>query len=383
MFLHFFAFGSFTPILSLYLLKDLGFSGYQVGLVLAAGAISSVLTPIISSFVADKIIATERIFAISHLSGSILMFALYKSTSFPAVITLYFFYMAFIGPSMPLSDTIIFHHISDRRKYGNIRVWGTIGWIAVALFFGFFIMQKSGGFAYTLLLSSISSLVVAGFTFFIPATKISNQSNSSFLPVTAFKILMRPNVLVLVLITLLVFIVDRFYFYGSSPYLKSVGFPENYILPYLSIGQVLEICAMVTLVRFMTKFKAKSILVAGLFINLLRYAFLAFFQGKGMTIVAIALHGAAYTFIFSTIYILLDFETEKESRAGVHQLFRIIYLGLGTFLGNLAAGFILDRFVIAGDYRIFWIVPAVLMIVILMVAFFFDKERKTDPATAP
>jgi len=376
-FLHFFAFGSVIPILSLYLLKNLGFAGSQVGMILAAGSISSILSPLVSTFIADKIISSERMFAIAHLFGSIIMISLYFSASFTTVFILYLLYMAFIGPTMPLADTIIFHHLSDRKKYGNIRVWGTFGWISTALFFGFFIMQRTGGdLSNALILSAIASFFLGLFAFTIPKTNISETKHKSFLPVKAFRILVQPKVLILVLSTFLVFFADRFYFFGSSPYLKSVGFPEKFIMPYLSIGQILEIGAMISLTHFMVKFRAKTILIAGILVNMLRYALLTFFSSKLMTLLAVACHGVAYTLFFSTVFILLDFQTEKESRAGVHQLFRIVYLGFGTLLGNLVAGHIKEHYVIDNEYKLFWMVPAVIMGIVFIVMLFFPDKKK-------
>ncbi len=375
-FLHFFGAGSIIPILSLYLINYLHFSGYQVGVILATGAITSVVSPFISSFIADRIISSERLFGIAHFCVSISMFLLFRSSEFIEVFWIYLFYMVFFGPANPLSDAIVFHHISDRKKYGNIRVFGTIGWITAALFFGFFVMQKSGNLSYAFILSAFTSLFLSIYSFTIPTTGIIKSGKKQLFPIDSFKVIIKPQVLILILITFLIFFADRFYFLGISPYLKNIGFSEKFIMPYLSIGQLLEIGAMLSLGYFISKFRTKIILIVGISFNILRFSVLALFNTKIMTLFAIAFHGVAYTFIFSTIFIFIDYQTDKHSRAGAHQLFRIIYLGFGTFLGNITAGYVLDNFNINNNFKTFWWIPAIISTSVLIIMLFFPERKK-------
>ncbi len=371
-FLHFFAFGSIIPIFSLYLLRYLEFSGGQVGTILAAGAISSIVSPFVSSFIADKLISSERLFALAHILGSLTMAGLYFVNEFHLVFWGYFLWKAFVGPTMGLADAIVFHHLHDRKKYGKIRVWGTFGWIFAALFFGFLIMRQSGELAYGLLLSASVSMIVGLFTLTIPVTKVVKEEKQRLLPVASLKVLIRPQVFILVITTMMIFFADRFYFYGSSPYLKHIGFPEEFIMPYLSVGQLLEIVAMLSLGWLMARFRAKLVLIAGICANILRYVLLFYSSSKLSALIAIAFHGIAYTFFFSAVFIFLDYQVDKKNRAGVHQLFRIIYLGFGTLFGNLAAGYVKDTF----DWTHFWMIPALISTLVLIILLFFPETKK-------
>ncbi len=372
-FLHFFAFGSIVPIFSLYLLRYLEFSGGQVGVILAAGAISSIVSPMVSAFIADKLISSERLFALAHILGSVIMLALFFVSEYYLVFLLYFLWKACVGPTMGLADAIVFHHLHDRKQYGRIRVWGTFGWIFAALFFGFFIMRQSGELAYGLLLSASVSIIVGLFTLTIPVTQVIKDEKPQLVPVASLKVLIRPQVLILVISTMMIFFADRFYFYGSSPYLKHIGFPEEFIMPYLSVGQILEIVAMLSLGWFMSRFRAKFILITGIFANIMRYVLLFYSNSKLSALIAIAFHGIAYTFFFSAVFVFLDYQVDKNNRAGVHQLFRIIYLGFGTLFGNLAAGYVKDTF----DWTHFWMIPALISTVVLILLLFFPEAKKT------
>ncbi len=371
-FLHFFAFGSIIPIFSLYLLRYLEFSGAQAGAILAAGAISSIVSPFVSAFIADRLISSERLFAVAHILGSLTIAGLFFVTDFYLVFWGYFFWKAFVGPTMGLADAIVFHHLHDRRKYGKIRVWGTFGWIFAALFFGFFLMRQSGELAYGFLLSASVSMIVGLFTLTIPVTQVLKDEKQRLVPISALKVLVRPQVLILVITTMMIFFADRFYFYGSSPYLKHIGFPEEFIMPYLSVGQILEILAMLSLGWFMSRFRAKFILITGIFANIMRYVLLFYSSSKLSALIAIAFHGIAYTFFFSAVFVFLDYQVDKNNRAGVHQLFRIIYLGFGTLFGNLTAGYVKDSF----NWTHFWMIPALISTIVLIILLFFPEAKK-------
>ncbi len=371
-FLHYFAFGSIIPIFSLYLLKNLAFSGSQVGTILAAGAVSAVITPFVSSFIADKVISSERLFSLAHLCGSLTMIFLYFNDQFLPVFLGYLVYKAFSGPTLPLADAIIFHHIPDREKYGSIRVFGTIGWISAALFFGFLVLRQTGNLSHGFLVSACVSMIVGLFSLTIPATKLEKGKNTKLFPAASFKILSKPQVLVLIVTTVMIFFADRFYFYGSSPYLKDVGFSENFIMPYLSIGQVSEIFAMLSLGYFMKRFRARFVMIAGILANVLRYSIFTMFPTKIGALSAIAFHGVAYAFFFSAVFIYLDYQVDKNSRAGVHQIFRIIYLGFGTLFGNLTAGYIKDNY----EWRHFWLTPAIISVIVLLILVFIPDRKQ-------
>lgn len=382
-FLQFCTLGSVIPILSLYMLT-LNFSGYQVGLILSTGSVSYFISPILGAFIADRIISAERLFAIFHFLTSIVMLFLFNTTDYHSFLFGYLIYMILIGPTIPLTDTIIFHHIKNRKQqYGLIRVWGSIGWIAIAWTISLFLLKTNGQLRYVFLVSSFASLILSLFSITIPVSGALSLDKPKIFPVDAIKIILKPQVLLLALMTFLMFFSDRFYFYGGSPFLKQIGFSEQYILPILSIGQIPELFAMSLLGLMMSRFNIKIVLLLGVFFNILRYAIFTFFSSKFLIIIGISCHGIAFTFFYAASFIFLDYMTTKENRAGVHQLFRIIYLAFGTLLGNLSAGFIKDFFhdkiTLQTNYFYFWIIPGIINIIIFVIIgkhFYQHNENK-------
>lgn len=386
MFLLMFAFGTFFPILSLYLTKYLHFTGTQTGIIMAMSAVSAILAPLIGSFLADRIISAEKLFVICNLGGALLAFYLSTVTSFKPFLIGYLFYMIFTGPAIPLSNAIIFHHVENReRDYGKMRIWGTLGWIAAALLFGYLWLKLYEGvpveekLGSALVLSSISSFLCALIGLAISNSNIDTEANNNFFPVKVFKTFLKPEVLVLALCGLLVYSADRFYFFGAGPYMKELGFAETNILPALSIGQIGEIFAMLSLGWILMKFKSEKILIFGAIVSLTRYIILSFSSTKLTLLSGVALHGISYTFFYSVAYVYLDRHTNRQVRAGVHQVFRIMTAGLGNILGNFSTGKSSDILGVLRDspenYKYFWLIPASLTLsAILLLLLILKKD---------
>ena len=61
MFLQYAIWGAWAPVLSAYLLDDLGFSGTQTGLIFALLPLATVIAPFIGGQVADRYFSSEKV----------------------------------------------------------------------------------------------------------------------------------------------------------------------------------------------------------------------------------------------------------------------------------------------------------------------------------
>jgi predicted MFS family arabinose efflux permease len=363
MFLFYFAAGAHIPIISLYLNKVLGFSGAQTGLVLSMSALSAVAAPLLGSFVADRLLSTERLLGTLQIISGVLMFLLTFQQAFLPVFLLFLFYKMSFGPGVALTNSVVFHHAPDaRRQFGGIRKWGTIGWVAAGWLFSLVWMELLGGpIDDALQVAAAVSILLGLYSFTIPGEGGREPRRSELIPRAALRLFGDRRVILVAVTGFLMQVVTKYFYFGTAPFLKDMGFPESAIMPSMTVGQFTEVAALAVLGGVIARLGYRRALLLGTVMEICRYSLLLLSTWfPPLAVAGVAFHGPSFAFFFTTAFIYLDSFTDAESRAGLQQLFSVVTIGLGNFAGSLIAGFIYDAAAGAAgqvNYMVFWLVP--------------------------
>ena len=365
MFLQYAVMGAVMPIMGLYLKSGLGFSPVQVGVVLAMPAVGALVAPVFAMRIADRLLSAERTLAVSHFLCGVLMLVLSYQTDYRAVVAVYLAYALAMAPTMGLTNAIAFHHLPNAGgDFGRVRVWGTVGWIAIAWVFAvLYVAPAAGappvGLSMALTVSAGASFVLAAFAVRIPAAHDRPAAGTRLFH--AAGLLLQRNILVLCIVTFLMAILNQFYMQWMGPYMSQIGFDDGAILPVLSLGQVFEIAAIAYLGWFLGKAGMKWMLMLGMALQLVRFLVFALAPTTAAVLPAVCLHGVSFAFYGVTAYIYLDRLCTPAERAGVQQLYGIASAGIGALLGSVLAGYT-GQWLLAEDgdinFRLFWLVPA-------------------------
>ena len=381
MFLEYVIWGSWLPLLALYLGDVLGFSGSQIGWIFATPAIACVVALFVGGQLADRVMSTEKLLAVLHVVGGIAMLALAFQTTFWAFFVIMLAYQLAYIPTMSLTNAIAFHHVQDARKdFGRIRLWGTIGWIAASWPFVFILAGKTGD-ALEAALSSIfvvaglASFALAAFSLALPATPPGRDAQAANAPLEAIRFLAVPAILVLFVVTFMDALVHQAYFQLTSPFLERAGLPANWIMPAMSIGQIAEIVTMAVLGAVLSRYGWRTTMAVGIAAHALRFFVYAIGDPLWLMVAINVVHGMCYAFFFAAVYIFVDEYFPKDSRASAQGLFNLLILGLGPFFGSLLWGRLADSLRTGSgdvDYQTLFQAPAWLAVaamVLLLVAF--------------
>ncbi len=390
MFLQYVVMGAVWPVMSLYLQQVLGFSGTQTGTVLALSAVGAFVAPAVGACVADRLISAERLLSLCHFGAAAFMGLIIRQTGFETVLPCYLGYAVCMGSTVALTNAIAFHHAPQgQRRFGNTRVWGTIGWVTVAWGFGTLWLQDLDGagpashLPSALRFSVWASLALGLYGLSLPRVDRRIQGPIRLLPRESIRVFMKPQVLLLAAVGYLVGTVDRYYYFGMALYLKDLGYTEGQIMPMMSAGQITEMVAMCLLAWFLARLGTKRTLLLGLLAEIVRFSAFAFGSSGFLVLMGNACHGLAFAFFFTSLYITIDSYCDTRSRTGLHQLFTIATSALGALTANLVGGWCLDHFVRAStqpDYRGFWLVPMVTScICLVLIALFFKEHDDSDP----
>src|SRR5215813_910043 len=144
MFLNYVVWGAWYVTLSTYLTINLKFTGTQAGAVFGTTSVAAMISPFFVGLIADRFFASEKVLSVLHLIGAVLIFCVTKVTSFGAIYALMLAYCLSYFPTIALTSSLTLQHLKDTgRDFPLIRVFGTLGWIAIGVTIGHMRVETS------------------------------------------------------------------------------------------------------------------------------------------------------------------------------------------------------------------------------------------------
>jgi len=394
MFLEFFIWGAWFVTLGTFLFNNLGASGKESGAVFSTQSWGAIIAPFIIGLIADRYFNAEKILAILHIAGAILMYQMYHASEIATFYPYVLAYMILYMPTLALVNSISFNQMKDPEKeFSSIRVWGTIGWIVAGLLISYAFLWdseanvKAGLMKNTFLLASIASLVLGLFSFTLPKTppKVAPGTKvkvADILGLDALKLLKDKNFLIFFIASILICIPLAFYYQNANPFLSNIGVTNP--TGKMTIGQISEVLFLLMLPVFFKKFGFKKTILAGMLAWALRYALFAYGNASDlsfMLIIGIALHGICYDFFFVSGQIYTNAKAGIKYKSAAQGLITLATYGIGMLIGFWIAGIITDAYKLSEtlfNWKMIWIIPSgIALVVFLLFAIFFnDKNEK-------
>ena len=394
MFLEFFIWGAWFVTLGTFLISNLHATGAQTGSAFSTQSWGAIIAPFIIGLIADRYFNAEKILAILHIAGAVLMYQMYHATDITTFYPYVLGYMILYMPTLALVNSISFNQMKDPEKeFSSIRVWGTIGWIVAGLLISYAFLWdseanvKAGLMKNTFLLASIASLVLGLFSFTLPKTppKVAPGTKvkvSDILGLDALKLLKDKNFLIFFIASILICIPLAFYYQNANPFLSNIGMTNP--TGKMTIGQISEVLFLLMLPVFFKKFGFKKTILAGMLAWAIRYALFAYGNAGDlsfMLIIGIALHGVCYDFFFVSGQIYTNAKAGIKYKSAAQGLITLATYGIGMLIGFKIAGLITDAYQVSGsafDWKMIWIIPSgIAFVVFLLFAISFnDKNEK-------
>lgn len=390
MFINYVVWGAWYVTLSTYLTSTLHFTGTQAGAIFGTTALASMISPFFVGLIADRLFSTERVLAALHFIGAILLWRVAGAQSFGAVYGLLLGYCLCYFPTIALTNSLTLQHVRDAgRDFPLIRVFGTLGWIAIGLVVGSMAIEKS---ATPFLLASGTSVVMGLFSLALPHTppgaKAESFSVRRVLGLDALVMLKDKSFFVFAIASIFACIPLTFYFSFTNNYLNDVHVTNA--AGKMTLGQVSEVGMMLVMPLVLRRFSVKAILMAGLAAWTVRYALLAVGDagpGVWMFYVAILLHGICYDFFFMTGQLYTDQQAPTHLRSAAQGFLTFMTYGVGMYAGSVISGNALDLFTTGSgaaavrDWKTFWLSSAAgAFVILLIVAALFRSNAKIEAA---
>jgi len=398
MFLQYAIWGAWLPFLWSFLKDFRMMSGDDIGYMFAAGAVGAIIGPFLAGQMADRWFATEKMLAVSHLIGAVLIWQLATIDTFNGFLIFSLIYGIVYAPTLALTNSLAFHHLpSVERDFGKVRLWGTFGWIAVGVGMGHWlglmhspadltgdslVAAQIAGKADAFRLSGILGVVMAGFCLFLPSTPPSRESKQNAAMEAIGEIRKQP-LLILFLIAVPLSCIHQFYFVHTEGFLhQKLDAPAFFTSVFgvggggfMTIGQMAEVIVLGFIPFLVTRLSKRTILSIGLAAYALRMALFAFFQDSSAALLSgVALHGICFGCFIFVSFMIVDEHTTKDVRASAQNLYNLVIVGVGTIVGSMIAGRVAEW--ADGDFQKLFSVPmyaALACLIILLLT--YPKER--------
>ncbi|MBK8914006.1 MAG: MFS transporter [Phycisphaerales bacterium] len=359
MFLQYAVWGAWLPIIGRYLTSELGFSGYQVGAIAGtAAAVGAILAPFIAGQIADRVFSAERYLFLAMLAGGVIQFVLAGARTYEAWLWLSVLYSVIYIPTIAISNSLTFAHVRDRdRDFPPIRLWGTIGWIAVSWVFPILWLQHGIGVTWkppffvgtehadvitrlgdALRLSGIISIAYGVYCLTLPHTP-PRKSVEKIAFAKAFGLLRNRGFLVLTLAAIPMSLVHTIYFIQTPSFLPQLaGMRDADTQPAMSVGQFSEIFVLAVLGLLIRRVGFRWLLTIGCAAYIGRYLIFATGAPTELVIAAIALHGVCFACFYATAFVHVDRVAPADVRHSAQTVFGILLLGVGPLFAGPVMG---------------------------------------------
>ena len=113
-------------------MSALGFSGMQISSVYATMGVAALVSPFVAGWLADRFFPSQTMLGGCYLLLVPLLALAWQQSEFTPL----WFIMAGVAllrtAARILSTVVAFHHLGDKNRFGQVRAWGTVGWIFIS-----------------------------------------------------------------------------------------------------------------------------------------------------------------------------------------------------------------------------------------------------------
>ncbi|UCG59429.1 MAG: MFS transporter [Phycisphaerales bacterium] len=400
MFMQYLMFAVFWVPLAAYL-GNMGVTGMYKATIISSMALGCLVSPIIC-MIADRHFASQRVLTVLNFACVVLFFLAAKQSSPAGLFVVLLLAMFCYMPTWSLTSAIAMSNCPS-EKFPQIRVFGSIGWVASGVF-GLVALKvwdtKIDGTAVPLLCGAATALATAILNLTLPNTpppaKGKEASIIDALGLRAMTLMKDFNFATFIVLSMLVMIPFTMYFSYGSQFFDDQGF--TLVTATMNWGQFVEMFLMLLVPIAIVRVGVKWTMVIGLAALLVRY--LAFWGGglygqTALYFVAILVHGIIFGFFFVGGQVYVDKKAPPEIRAQAQGLIFLICFGIGMLLGNFFNAKLIDIYTtieVVGDvtqktfnWNTIWMITTIISAVLLAAfcVLLRDDVRETGGAHAP
>jgi PPP family 3-phenylpropionic acid transporter len=332
--------GLFAPYWSLYL-KSLQFSAIDIAILVAVQPVMRMVAPSLWGWLADHTGKRLLVVQVAATLSAMCYMGFFATTSFWGM----FFVLASMGffwsASMPLVEATTLTYLGKHSaRYGRIRSWGSVGFIASVVGLGYALDHMA--IHWLLWVGAVIELGIVLFARQIPPTEVLAHHTDSQ-PVK--QIMLQSRVLALFGACFLMSVAHGAYYTFYSIYLVEHGYSKSAVGVMWALGVICERGVFFVMPWLVRRFGYTRILLVSFSAAVLRFMLI----GWGvdlllLLLIAQVLHAATFgAYHAASVGLVHEFFQGRHQSKG-QALFGSLTYGAGGMLGGLASGPIWEHY---------------------------------------
>ncbi|MGB9821765.1 MAG: MFS transporter [Pseudothermotoga sp.] len=344
----------------------LGFSPFQVGLLMALPPLTSIYANYIY-FALASTFSIKRIVRIFSIGGVIALWSVFLFKGFAMKFLFMVALTFFQGSLLPLIESSMIeasHRLSF--SYNKVRTWGTIGYTITAFITGRFIKF---GFVW---LFVVFSLIFVWTSFLSKNLKeMTTQDRKQKLEL--WKI---PKVFVVLLSIITICIGFNLFNSVFLPIVvKERSYDPSIVGTTFSLMALSELPFLLNAERIRKRLSSKILFLSGCFVIGLRLILVSLSWSQTSLVLIQMLHGWTFIVIYYSTIRLMRENLKDQSLMSTQTFFWIALQGIGPLMGSTIGGVVVEKIGTSNAYMLFGVLC---MVIAVYATYFFNKRFTTQ-----
>ena len=328
------ALGAFTPFFARWLTEQ-GLDGYAVGIVMAMWYFSRIISPPTWSLLCARAAEPIHLLRIACLAMTVCYGGFLLSDSFAWLLMAMLAFGYFANAVLPQYEAITLDRLGERREqYGRIRIWGSVGFLVVAMAYGPLLDAVGRDFLPQLTLPLLLATCLCAF-----ATRgVGHPIDAAVVP-RLRDVLRRAEVRNFLLVVMLMQVSFGPFYVLYTLHLGDAGYSGLAISALWGIGVVAEIIAFLLMPALLRRWSQQGLLLTCLAATSLRWVVVALFpESISLMVLAQLVHSLSFGAFHALCMLrIVEFFPGRLGQRGQGMLHGLSS-GVGGVIGALVAG---------------------------------------------
>jgi PPP family 3-phenylpropionic acid transporter len=339
-FLYFAYVGLVSPYASLFFL-DRGFSVIEIAVLMSMLQITRIVGPFSWGWLSDYLSNRISIIRLCACLAAVTFLSIFFLNSYVAFFIWMFVLHTILSSLMPLGESATVHALfkdnSFDKRYGRLRLWGSIGFIAMVLFAGELFQRK--GIELYPIVGAVILIFLALVTFRLHEPKMERRK---MVKGELLIVLLNPDVRWFLLSGFFMIFAHAALYVFYSLYLADLGYDKFQIGLFWALGVAAEVIFFYFQSKVLSRLDPEIVLQITFGMGVFRFILMAFFPLTWVLILAQLMHAGTFGAHHSAATKLLQRWFTGPLQARGQALMATVSYGLGGTLGGLLAGWLWD-----------------------------------------